>query len=88
MLTFKCIIELIHLSSRVASAEVKIMTLQLKVPTMACSACVNTIAQAVKTVDPAAVVEADVKTKLVTIQTVKPESEVKFAIASAGYPVS
>ena len=55
---------------------------------MACSACVNTIAQAVKTVDPAAVVEADVKTKLVTIQTVKPESEVKSAIASAGYPVS
>lgn len=64
------------------------MTLQLKVPTMACSACANTIAQAVKTLDPAAAVEADLKTKLVTIQTVKPESEVKFAIASAGYPVA
>ncbi len=64
------------------------MTLQLKVPTMACSACLNTIAQTVKTLDPAAVVEADLKTKLVTIQTVKPENEVKSAIASAGYPVA
>ena len=47
------------------------MTLQLKVPTMACSACLNTIAQAVKTLDPAAAVEADLKTKLVKIQTVR-----------------
>ena len=62
------------------------MTLQLKVPTMACSACANTIAQAVKAVDSAAAVEADIKTKLVTIQTVKPESEVRKAIASVGYP--
>ena len=63
------------------------MTLQSKVPTMACSACLNTIAQAVKTLDPAAAVEADLKTKLVTIQTVKPETEVKSAIETAGYPV-
>ncbi len=64
------------------------MSLQLKVPKMACSACANTIAQAVKTLDPAAAVEADLKTKLVNIQTAKSESEVKFAIASAGYPVA
>ena len=64
------------------------MTLQLKVPTMACSACLNTIAQAVKTLDPAAAVEADFKTKLVTIQTVKPETEVKSALETAGYPVA
>lgn len=64
------------------------MSLQLKVPKMACSACANTIAQAVKTLDPAAAVEADFKTKLVNIQTAKSESEVKFAIASAGYPVA
>lgn len=63
------------------------MTLELKVPKMACSACVNTIAKAVQSIDSAATVEADVKTKLVTIQTAKPESEVRKAIASAGYPV-
>jgi copper chaperone len=78
--------KLIKITSKVFYGEVEIMTLKLKVPKMACSACVNTIAQAVKTVDPAAVVEADIKTKLVTIQTVKPENEVKKAIASVGYP--
>jgi copper chaperone len=63
------------------------MILQLKVPKMACSACVNTITKAVEAIDSAATVEADVKTKLVTIQTAKPESDVRDAIASAGYPV-
>ena len=80
--------ELIHSLSRVVSAEVPIMTLQLKVPKMACSACANTITKAVQAIDSAATVEADVKTKLVTVQTAKPESEVRNAIASAGYPVS
>jgi len=78
--------KLIKRTSRVFYGEVEIMTLQLKVPKIACSACANTIAQAVKTVDPAAVVEADIKTKLVTIQSVKPENEVRKAIASVGYP--
>lgn len=78
--------KLIKSTTKVFYSEVEIMTLKLKVPKMACSACANTIAQAVKTVDPAAVVEADIKTKLVTIQSVKPENEVKKAIASVGYP--
>ena len=64
------------------------MTLQLKVPKMACSACAATIAKAVQDIDSASTVEADLKTKLVKIQTAKSESEVRNAIASAGYPVS
>lgn len=64
------------------------MTLQLQVPKIACSACANTIAQAVQAVDSAATVEADLKTKLVTIKTVKPESEIRKAIASVGYPAN
>ncbi len=79
--------KLIHLLSRVVSAEVQIMTLQLKVPKMACSACATTITKAVQTVDSDATVEVDLKTKLVTVQTAKSESEVRNAIASAGYPV-
>ncbi|MEG4071579.1 heavy-metal-associated domain-containing protein [Microcoleus sp. Pol14C2] len=62
------------------------MTLQLQVPKMACSACATTIAKAVQAIDSASTVEADLKTKLVTIQTAKSESEVRKAIASAGYP--
>jgi len=80
--------QLIHLYSRVVSAEVQIMTLQLKVPKMACSACATTITKAVQAIDSASTVEADIKTKLVTIQTAKSESEVRKAIASAGYPAS
>ena len=64
------------------------MTLQLKVPKMACSACVNTIAKAVQSIDPAANVEADPKTKLVKIQTVKSESAIREAIADVGYPAA
>ncbi|WP_370589100.1 heavy-metal-associated domain-containing protein [Tychonema sp. LEGE 06208] len=79
--------KLINLLSRVVSAEVHIMTLQLKVPKMACSACATTITKAVQTVDSEATVEVDLKTKAVTVQTAKSESEVRKAIASAGYPV-
>lgn len=40
------------------------MTLQLKVPNMACSACGDTITKAIKAVDATATVTADPKTKL------------------------
>ncbi|MGA9379429.1 MAG: heavy-metal-associated domain-containing protein [Phormidium sp.] len=62
--------------------------MELKVPSMACSACSDTITKAIKTVDPNAVVQADPKTKLVNVETEKPETEIRKAIASAGYPVT
>ena len=62
--------------------------MELKVPSMACSACSDTITKAIKTVDPNAVVQADPKTKLVNVTTNKPETEIREAIASAGYPVT
>ena len=64
------------------------MSMELKVPSMACSACSDTITKAIKTVDPNAVVQADPKTKLVNVETEKPETEIREAIAAAGYPVS
>lgn len=62
--------------------------MELKVPSMACSACSDTITKAIKTVDANAVVQADTKTKLVNVETEKPETEIREAIASAGYPVT
>ena len=41
------------------------MTIQLKIPDIACSACVNTVTQAIKSVDGNATVEADTTTKIV-----------------------
>jgi copper chaperone len=64
------------------------MTLQLKVPNMACGACANTITKAVTAVDPTAKIEADTKTKMVSIETQKSETAIKEAIAAAGYPAA
>jgi copper chaperone len=64
------------------------MTLTLKVPKMACSACVNTITKAIKTVDATATVQAEPKTKLVNVETQASETVVKEALASVGYPTA
>ncbi|PHJ67314.1 heavy metal transporter [Nostoc linckia z18] len=65
-----------------------IMTLQLTVPNMACSACGDTITKAVKTVDPTATVQADPKTKIVLVDTNADETVIKEAITTAGYSVT
>lgn len=64
------------------------MTLQLKVPKIACAACVNTVTKAVKSVDATAKVEADTKTKMVNIETQQSEAEIKKALTNAGYPAA
>ncbi len=64
------------------------MTLQFTVPNMACSACSNTITQAIKAIDPNAKVNADPKTKLVNVETQAPETRVKEAVTNAGYTVA
>ena len=64
------------------------MTIQLKIPDIACSACVNTVTQAIKSVDGNATVEADIKTKIVKVQSQQSEEEIKEVIAKAGYPAA
>ncbi|MBD2037411.1 heavy-metal-associated domain-containing protein [Phormidium sp. FACHB-592] len=64
------------------------MAIELTVPNMACSACSDTITQAVQAIDPSATVQADTKTKLVVIETQTPEATVKAAIVAAGYSVT
>jgi copper chaperone len=64
------------------------MTIELKVPNMACGACAKTITQAVIDLDPKASVKADPKTKQLKVNTQAPESSVKEAIAAAGYPAA
>jgi copper chaperone len=68
--------------------KIDIMTIQFKVPKMACSACGETITKAVKGVDPSATVQADPKTKLVEIETQASQSAIARAITAAGYPVA
>ncbi|MCG8362319.1 MAG: heavy-metal-associated domain-containing protein [Pseudanabaenales cyanobacterium] len=63
-------------------------SLQLTVPSMACSACAETITKAVQTIDPEAKVEANPKTKRVAIETQAPQESVAQAITAAGYLIS
>jgi len=64
------------------------MSLQLTVPNMACSDCSTAITNAIKTIDPNADVSADPKTKLVIVETQASETEIRSAIADAGYTVA
>jgi copper chaperone len=64
------------------------MLLQLKVPKLACAACVSTVTKAIQSVDATAKVAADAKTKMVAIARRHSEAEIKGAIARAGYPAT
>ncbi|QLE46241.1 heavy-metal-associated domain-containing protein (plasmid) [Nostoc sp. C052] len=64
------------------------MKLQLKVPGMTCGGCVNTITQAIRTVDAKAIVQGDPKTKIVSVETQASEAAIKDVITAAGYQVA
>lgn len=59
--------------------------LKLKVPQMTCGHCAATIEKAVKSLDPAAKVQVDLGTKIVTVETTSDETRVKDVIEAAGY---
>ncbi len=58
------------------------MALQLKVPKIACSACVGTIIRAGTEIDPTAKVEADTKTKMVSSKLPRPACGENVAFSS------
>ncbi|PSF32934.1 heavy metal transporter [Aphanothece hegewaldii CCALA 016] len=64
------------------------MSFQVTVPNMACSACSDTITKAIQTIDPSAKVNADPKTKLVSVDTLASETEIRQAITTAGYTIA
>lgn len=55
---------------------------------MTCGGCAAAITQAIQHIDSTAVVEADPATKLVTVESQKPATEIAQAIAAAGYRVA
>jgi copper chaperone len=62
------------------------MALQLTVPKLVCSACANTLTKAIQTIDSTATVQANPKTKVVTVETQASETAIKEAISAVGYP--
>jgi copper chaperone len=64
------------------------MNLQLKVSSIVCSGCIDTITKAIKEVDPDAIVDADTQTKLVNIKTNKSSEAIARAIVAVGHQIS
>lgn len=63
------------------------MSIQLKVPSIACEVCAKTITTAIKNQQPAAEVSVDVANKIVTVDTDAPEALIKEVIEAAGHTV-
>lgn len=59
--------------------------IQLTVPDMACSACVEKIEAAIAALDTQATIEANLDTKQVQVSSQSSEADIRQAISSAGY---
>jgi copper chaperone len=57
-----------------------------KVPKMSCGGCANTITNALRQVDEAAMIEINLADKIVKIDSPKTEAEFALAMTNAGYP--
>lgn len=60
--------------------------MKFNLPDMTCGHCVATVTKAVKALDPAAEVKADLGGKTVTVETGVPAAAVARALDEAGYP--
>lgn len=63
------------------------MSLQLKVPSIVCDGCAETITKAVKSVDADARVDVDVSAKTVKVEGIQSEKSIKQAITATGHTV-
>lgn len=61
------------------------MTIELKVPSIACDVCAETITKAIKNSEPNAQINVNVDTKMVTVETTISENQIKEIITKAGH---
>lgn len=61
------------------------MSLSIKVPTIACEVCGNTITKAIESQQEDAQVSVDVANKVVTVETSATEAEIKAIIVGSGH---
>lgn len=60
--------------------------MQFHIDNMTCGGCVRSLTRAIARLDQAAVVEADIASKIVTVTSAKPVSEITAALTEAGFP--
>ena len=63
------------------------MKLELKVPSIVCEGCIDTIEKAIASKDSNASVSGDVESKKVVVETETAASEIEQAIVDAGHTV-
>ncbi|NCO75478.1 MAG: heavy-metal-associated domain-containing protein [Cyanobacteria bacterium] len=63
------------------------MIITLKVPSIACEVCANTITKAMENYDPQGQISVDVSTKIVSITTNKTVHEIKKVIMEVGHTI-
>lgn len=61
------------------------MTIQLKVSSIVCDVCANSVTKAIQSVDNDATVNIDLNTKMVMVEGTASESSLRAAIAKAGH---
>jgi copper chaperone len=61
--------------------------LSLKVSGMTCGGCINAVTRAIQAQDPQAIVQADLATQTVTLETALSVAQASQLIADAGFPV-
>ena len=63
------------------------MAIQLKVPSIVCEGCADTITQEIKVHEPEAKVEVDIEKKTVTVETGASEEAIRQVITAVGHTV-
>ena len=59
--------------------------LELTLPTMTCGHCVSVVTKAIKQTDPPALVEIDLASHRVRVETTEDRETIESAVAEAGY---
>jgi copper chaperone len=72
------------ISIGISSAKENRMVFQIE--SMACGGCVSGAARAIRSVDPEALVEADLPSRRLAVQSQKPREALLGALAEAGFP--
>ncbi len=62
--------------------------LNLKVSGMTCGGCINAVTRAIQAQDPVAIVQVDLATQIVSLQTSLSAAQAAQLITDAGFPVS
>ena len=63
------------------------MNITLKVPSIACEVCANTITKAIQNQDAQAQVSVDIENKIVNVTSAESEAIIKEAILEAGHEI-